>query len=111
MQTTAIQPPSLTQNLPTTITQVLATPGASAAFVVSGVTFCNKTGGVVTVTFTCFNGSVDTNLAFQQSIGALDTLTFGGDFFKAAITNGFTLRALCSTPNSVDVAIFYTQFS
>lgn len=111
MQTTAIQNPSLTQNLPTAITTILATPAASAAFIVSGLTFCNKTASPVTVNVSVYNGTTDTYLAYGQTIDANDTMAFGGDYFKAQITNGFSLRALCSVANAVDVTVHYAQFS
>lgn len=111
MQTVTVQNPSLTQALPTSITTILATPAVNTAFLVSGVSFCNTTNAAVTINFSCYNGTVDTYIAYQQTINAYDTLTFGGDFFKAVITNGFSLRALASVASSVHVAIFYTQFT
>jgi hypothetical protein len=111
MQTTAIQPPSLTASLPTSITQILATPAASTGFIVSGVTFANKTGATVTVTFTLFNGTTDFNIAFQAPVAAGDTLVFGGENLKFMLTNGFSLRALCNTATAVDVTVSYVSFT
>ena len=110
MQTTTIQAPAVTRNLPTSISQVLATPG-SGGIIFSGASFCNKTAGAVTVNFTVYDGTNDTYIAFQQTIAPFDTLTFGGDFFKAQITNGWSLRALCNTASAVDVSIFSTLFT
>jgi hypothetical protein len=108
-QTATIQNPAVTQNLPTSLTQILATPG-SGGIIVSGLTICNKTGATVTYGLTCYNGSAHTYLAFTQNIGAFDTVTFGGDFFKAAITAGYSLYAIAGTANALDVACFSTLF-
>jgi hypothetical protein len=111
MQTSIVSNPSLTTNLGTAISTILPTPSASTYQIVSGITLCNKTNAAVTVNVTCYNGTTDVYLAYQQTIGAYDTMTLGGDFFKAAITPGFSLRALCNTASAVDVCVFYLTYS
>lgn len=111
MQTTSIQNPSLTQNLGTSISTILATPPASTGSIVAGVTFANKTGATVTVQFSVFNGTTDFFIAFNAPIAAGDSLVFGGGTLKFLLTNGFSLRALCNTPSAVDVTVHYTNFT
>jgi hypothetical protein len=111
MQTTNIQNPALTSNLPTSITQVVATPSASTGRIVSSISFCNKSGGAVTVQVSLYNGTTDFYLAFNAIIAQGDTLVLGGGNLKLLLTNGFSLRALCNTSNAVDVIACYTDFT
>jgi hypothetical protein len=111
MQSTAIQNPSLTQNLPTTVTTILATPASPSAYIAHAITFCNKLSTAVTVTCSIYNGTIDVYIVFAQTIAGNDTMALGGDFFKEAITNGFSIRALCNTVSAVDVVVSYTQFT
>src|SRR5580693_1567185 len=97
MQTTTIQPPTLTPSLPTSITQILATPAGGTGRIVSGITFANKSAGAITVQCSIFNVATDVWLAFNAPIAVGDTLALGGENLKVMLTNGFSLRALCNT--------------
>jgi hypothetical protein len=111
MQTTNIQNPALTTNLPTSITQVIPTPAASTGRIVSCISFANKSGGNVTVQVTVYNGTTDFYVAFNTVIAAGDTLVLGGGNLKITLTNGFSMRALCNTSSAVDVVACYTDFT
>lgn len=111
MQSVAIQAPSLTQNLPTTVTTILAAPSGSAGSIVTAVTFANKTGGNVTVQCSIFNTSIDVYLVFNAIIAPGDTLVLGGGNLKIQLLTGYSLRALCNTSNAVDVTVSYSNFT
>jgi hypothetical protein len=111
MQTTTIQNPALTQNLPTSITQIVPTPAAATGRIISALTFCNKTASAVTVQVSVYNGTTDFFIVYNQTIAPLDTLVLGGGNLKQLLTNGFSMRALCNTSNAVDVTASYTDFT
>jgi hypothetical protein len=111
MQSVAIQAPSLTTNLPTSVTQILAAPAGSAGFIVTAVTFANKSAGNVTVQCSVFNGTTDFYLVFNASIAPGDTLVLGGGNLKLQTLIGYSLRALCNTASAVDVTVHYSQFT
>jgi hypothetical protein len=111
MQTATIQNPSLTSSLGTSVSTILASPPASTYAAVSSVSFCNKSGGQITVQCSLYNGTTDFYIAFNSPIAVGDTLVFGGEAMKFLLANGFSLRALCNTASACDVVVTYTYFT
>lgn len=111
MQVTTLLNPALLNNVPTSITALTGVIPASTAWIISALTFCNKVGVAVTVTVTIFNGTTDTNIAFNAPIAVGDTLVLGGENLKIIIGTGYSIRCLCSASNSVDASASVAQFA
>ena len=111
MQTTTIQNPALISGLPITITALTPAVPASSGFIVSAITFANKTATPCTVTVSIYNGTTDFYIAFATPLAANDTLVLGGDLLKVLLTTGFSIRALASIAATVDAHASYVLFA
>jgi hypothetical protein len=102
--------PVLVSNLGNTVQSLLAGPG-SGGYILTAVTFCNKTAAAMQVNCSIYNGTTDVYIANNQTIAPYDTLSFGGEQLKMFLTSGLTLRAFASAASGMDATVHAMQFS
>src|SRR6267142_3420142 len=107
MQSTTIVAPKVSRNIGTAFTQIGAySPAASTGAIVTGIIVANISAAAVNVTVTLFDGANDTNLAFATPVAIGDSLVVGGEWFKATLVNGWSIRVKSSAATSVDASMF-----
>lgn len=110
MQTVTIVSPKVSRNIGTALTQVGAYSPASSA-IVTGLSVCNTSAGIVNVTVTVFDGTNDTNLVFNTPCAVGDSVLLGADWFKFTLVAGWSIRVKSSVATSVDAAMFVSEFT
>jgi hypothetical protein len=112
MQVTTIIAPAVLRNVPTgALTALTGAIPASTGWIVSGLTFANKTGATVTVSVTVYDGTNDTYLGSTLPIAANDTVIFGGENWKLSLPTGWSIRCICNTASAVDAVASVVQFT
>lgn len=110
MQSTTVVSPKVSRAVGTALTAIGGYSPASAA-IVSGIIVANTSAGAVNVTVTVFDGANDTNLCFATPVAVGDSLIVGGEWFKATLVSGWSIRVKSSVAASVDASMFVTEFS
>lgn len=110
MQSVTIVSPKVSRSIGTAFVQVGAYSPASSA-IVACIIVANTSGAAVTVTVTVFDGTNDTNLAFNAPVAVGDSLVLGGENLKIMLVTGWSIRVKSSAATSVDATLSVTEFT
>lgn len=110
MQSVTNVAPKVSRAVGTAFTQIGAYSPASSC-IVAGIIATNITAGAILVTVTAFDGTNDTNMAFQAPVAVGDSLVLGGENFKLILVAGWSVRVKSSVASSVDAVMSVAEFT
>ena len=110
MQTATVVAPKYTKNIGTSVAAIGAySPGASTAALISACTVCNTSAATILVKVSIYDGTNDAYVAYNQPIGAGDTLAVSA-LQKFSLVTGWSIRVQSSSPTSCDAVLCVTEF-
>jgi hypothetical protein len=113
MTIATVQPAQVSLNVGTTPTVIGAyvVPGATTA-IATGGSCANKTAGVIKVSVSVWNGSIDTAfILYQVIVPPNGTVFWAGNDSKWTLGAGQGFRVVSDTATSVDAVLGVTQFA